>query len=195
MTLLFLDTETGGLYDDTSILTITLTTYRFGTTRIFKVAELDLCCKPDDGVYRVEPEALGVNGINLMTHDRSAKTYTEAGRAIYTFLSEQMKGEKNRLVLCGQKVLGDLNRIFGAKIISEGTWDQFVDVRPIDTISIGKFACLCGLLPENQSLSVTNMAKALGIEVDKSKLHTSAYDNEVTAKILFALRDLFGTVR
>lgn len=193
MTLLFLDTETGGTVDGVSVLTITLTAFRFETDKIIKISELDLKVRPDDSMYVINPEALVVNKIDLIAHHKDAITYTEAGRQIYDYLSllnREIPIGKPTVV--GQNVQFDLNHIFKSKIISKASWQSLTDIRIIDTVAISRFAQVLGLIPASQSLSLSKLATFLGIEMDTNRLHTSSYDNEITAKVLFELGKLLN---
>jgi len=93
---LALDTETGGIGPDKSLLTLYAVALDDNLNPVafsgddFKVAggilELDLKLKPDDGIYRVTGEALGINGINLSEHDKEAIPCKKAGTLLYEFL-------------------------------------------------------------------------------------------------------------
>jgi len=58
--------------------------------KIFKLStgELDIKSKPNDGNYLVRGEALGVNGIDLVQHDKEAVTESKAATLLYEFLEE-----------------------------------------------------------------------------------------------------------
>lgn len=188
MTLLSLDTETGGLTSDHSVLTITLKTFRFGRSRIFPHKQLHILCKPDDGVYRVDPRALTVNGIDLIEHSKEAVPYAEARFRILQYLKEINKGERNKPVLFGHKVEFDKNHLMSSGIVEEKDWRKFVDVREIDTVDVAKFLVFCGLIPETQSLKLSDLAEFLGVTIKTDKVHTSEYDVELAAEVLFALK-------
>ena len=82
---LAIDTEHGGFHSDSTLLE----TY-FG---VFdqswnQVDELHLFTKPDDGVYSVNGEAMGVNKIDIAKHDKEAQFYKDVKTPLYLFLSK-----------------------------------------------------------------------------------------------------------
>lgn len=192
MTLLFIDTETGGISLDCSILTVTLTALRFGDTKIFPVDKLDLKVKPNDGIYRIQPGALKVNGIDLVEHDTTAITYKDASERITQFLIKLNTGESRRPTLCGQHVIFDLDHLLNSGVVDRDLWRKKVDPRYIDILCLAKFAMLSGDIPEGQSLKLIDLVHFFNIPVDASRLHTSDYDNELAAQVLFAFKKMFA---
>lgn len=190
MTLLFIDTETGGLIDDVSILQISLFACRFGKKKIHTVDELTFYCRPDNSVYKVDPDALEVNQIDLLFHKKNSYTYLESEKLILDFLKKINEGETSKPTLAGQGILYDLDHLSNQKIISKETWRRYTDVRTLDLLSIGRFLQFSGLIPETQSLSLSKIATHLGVSVDESRLHTADYDNYLAAEVLFEYRDL-----
>ena len=80
---LAIDTETGGIGSDKSLLTA----YFLILDKDFKIVDdLLLLTRPEDGVYRVTSDALKINGINLIEHDSKAVFYKKAGTLLYDFL-------------------------------------------------------------------------------------------------------------
>jgi len=191
MKILFLDTETGGLTSDVSVLSISLTLTNFEETKIKKIGGLSLNCRPDDGAYTIFPEALAVNKIDLQEHRANSVTYSTAGRKIYAFLREVYTQDLQKPLLCGQNIQFDLEHTFRVGIISRDSFFNYVDKRILDTLTISQFAVFCGLIPKGNSLSLNKLASYLGVEANKEQLHNAEYDNIVTAKILLKLRNLF----
>lgn len=189
--LIFLDTETGGIPNGVSILTITISQIEFSNNKIINHSNLDIKCLPDDNLVLVSPEALSVNKIDLVEHSKTAISYKDAGREIYKYLST-LSQSHGKLTLVGQGIQFDLRHLFDQKIISEASFYNFVDRRVIDIISISKFAQELGKIPKDQSISLANIAKYLKIPVDQSALHTSLGDNLLAAKVLFELGKLFN---
>jgi hypothetical protein len=86
-----LDTETGGVTLDTSLLTAFFAILN----EDFEVTdELYLRVKPDDGIYRTTARALEINGINLISHDAVAITLREARTPLYEFLRKNYSGHR-----------------------------------------------------------------------------------------------------
>lgn len=84
MKYLVMDCETGG-FEGTSLLS-----FYFGVLdEDFNVLdELDLLLRPKDHIYHINPEALEVNKINLIEHDKKAIPYNEGGTLLFNFLQQ-----------------------------------------------------------------------------------------------------------
>jgi hypothetical protein len=184
MTLLGIDTENTGLLPGTQPLTL----YMGVLDENFKIIQaLDLKVKPDpiEGrtVYsHIEVEALVVNKINLIDHDKVATTYKQAKTIVYKWL-EDMQSIYGELTPFGNMVGGDINKIC-EYLISRGSWDGFCDRRVIELTSVGKTLQLLGRIPEKQSLSLSKISEYFGMKVDNNMLHTARYDVEVGAFVL-----------
>ena len=175
MTLLGIDTESGGIGLEYSLLSIN---FSIINDNCEIVESLDLKLKPDPingrSEYFVQAEALRVNKINLAQHDLEAISYKESKSVIYKWLEKTTK-EYGNFTVFGQKVERDVELIT-RYTISENSWCNFVSRRVIDTISLGKYAQLIGLIPETQSLSLSKITDYLGVEVDESRIHDAQYD-------------------
>jgi hypothetical protein len=195
MNILAIDTESGGVEPENSLLTVyfklVTTNKKLLTSEFpdvdknspFKVLSvLDLKLKPDDGNYNVTAQGMGVNGINLAAHDKAAITYKNSKGTIYDWL-QRNSHDYGYITPMGQGVRRDINLIT-SYTISDKSWDSFVDRRVIDTVDIGKFAQLIGLIPENVSLSLSVLCEYLGINVDEKLLHTAEYDVELNLNLL-----------
>lgn len=197
MTLLGIDTESGGISTDCDLLTINLSAVTVSATpfQLTIVDKLSLNVKPDPingrtAYKNIEAEALRVNRINLAEHDLSAITYREAKRAIYKWL-QKVNQFYGPLTPFGQAVQRDIDLITKYTLSLE-SWYQFCDRRVIDTVSLGKFAQLLGIIPQEQSLSLSKVTKYLGIEVDESLVHTAEYDVLLGVRYLEKLEQIRG---
>ena len=190
MTLLGIDTETTGLLPESQLLTL----YMGVVDDNFKIIQsLDLKIKPDPingrTVYsHIEVEALAVNKIDLIDHDKLAITYKQAKTIVYKWL-EEMYSLYGYLTPFGNMVQGDVDKIFEC-LISRGAWDNFCDRRVIELSGIGKTLQLMGKIPETQSLSLSKISKYFEMQVDDNLLHTAKYDVEVGAFVLKKYLDL-----
>ncbi len=192
MNLLFLDTETGGISTEHSVLTLTFTECTFEADKILRKSRLSVSVKPNNSIYRVNPEALNINGINLIEHSKSAVFYKEAESLIVDYIKQRFEANnRNKLVLVGQNIQFDLDHLITPSIINPDSFYRYVDRRVIDIVSISQFAKLCGLIPMDQSLSLSTLAQHLNIPINELKLHTAEYDNDLAATVLFTLRNLF----
>lgn len=183
MTYIVFDTETGGLGLDTSLLTAWFGVF---DAELNLVDELDLRVKPNDGVYLVTGQGLGVNKIDLVEHDKVAITYKEAGTALYNFLVKNKAPVEvgGKLIPLGQHVYFDIEFLL-AKIISKGSWDNFVTHRVLDTMRIARFLQLIGKLPV-ESVSLTKLVEYFGIKVEGNP-HEAKYDALATVEVYKAL--------
>ncbi len=187
MTLLGLDTESGGISVDCDLLQINLSVINDNFEIVDKLS-LDVKPDPYNGrtsYQNIEAEALRVNKIDLAQHDLTAITYKESKPIIYNWL-QNAYSQYGSLTPFGQNVQRDIN-IITRYTISTDSWFNFCDRRVIDTISLGKFAQMLGIIPMSQSLSLSKVTKYLGIEVDESLLHTAEYDVALGAKYIQCL--------
>ncbi len=187
--LLGLDCETTGLHVDADILTI----YLGVVDQEYKIIQsLDLKVKPnpDDGrsVYSVEPDALRVNKIDLLEHDKNAVTYDEASKLIYQWL-QSMYQLFGKLVPFGNNVQSDID-IVNRLILRKKSWNNFVSPIVIELSTLGQFNNF--LLHERKSLSLSNVAKQFGIEIDEKRLHTAEYDVILGAEVLQKYANMFA---
>jgi len=184
MNLLGIDTETGGLLDGASLLTVQLSVVSLDQFCVMDSLNLKLKPNPISGrsMYNVEAEALAINKINLIEHDAAAMTYKESKQVIYDFL-HQASVKYGKLIPFGQNVADDI-KLITDYTISIDTWNSFCSRKVLDTITLGVFAQLQGKIPFSQSLGLGSLCEHLGIEVDKSQLHNEAYDVELNTKLL-----------
>lgn len=182
---LVFDTETGGLSEDVSLLTAY---FAILDKDLNIIAELDLKLIPDDGIYRVEPEALEVNQINLKELAKEAIPYKEAKTVLYKFLSAyKPSGDGEKLIPIGQNVRYDIDWIT-KNLLSVGSWNDLVTFRYLDTMLIARFLQLNGRL-DVESVSLANLVKYFEIKVDGNP-HEARYDALATAEVYKKLSGL-----
>lgn len=196
MKLIALDTESGGLDIQYSLLDINLSILN---DQCEIVDRLNLKVKPDpDGFgrssYLIQAEALRVNKIDLAQHDLEAIVYKESKTIIYRWLEEMGAKHECRFTPMGQMVQRDIDLICHYTL-SYPAWTNFVERRVIDTISLGMFARDIGIFPPDQSLSLKSICKYLGIEVDEALLHTADYDVILGAKYYKWFKEHLGEIR
>lgn len=188
---IFLDTETGGLGVDKTLLTVSLihTDQNFNLTGL----ELNLKLKPDDGIYLVEPRALGINKIDLVEHDKEAVTYqvVKSNQILYRFLKDCSEYNRvnstNKLTVVGKNVWTDLVQLWN-KLISRGAWESFVSYSQLDISSIWKYLELIGKVPILPKTSLVNIAEYLG--VDNSRGHEAFGDCLMGIEIMKKIKEL-----
>ncbi len=180
-----LDTETGGLTLDTSLLTA-----YFGVLdeNLVVVDELYLYLKPDDGVYKATAEALNINKINLIEHDNKAIPYKASKTLLYNFLSKNYKGDK--LIPIGHGLAFDLPRI-KLHLIGTDSWEQYVSYRTLDTGITTQFLRAAGMFPNDVTGSLGSLVKYFNID-SKGDLHDAKVDALQTVAVL---KELFKIVQ
>lgn len=172
-----LDLETGGLWNDVSLLTA----YFAVLNEDFNIIdELDLKLIPDDGIYKVEPEGMAVNKINLVELAKEGIPYKKAKTILYDFLKNNYNGEL--LTPIGQGILGDVRKLCDT-IISKGSWDNFVSRRGLDTMYIARYLQEIGKMPKDISISLENLISYFDIKID-GELHCAKVDALGSVKVL-----------
>ncbi len=191
MKVIFVDTETGGIDPNkVSILTFNALVCEFKESGSFKILDsLNLKLKPDDGCYHVNAEALAINGIDLVEHNKEAISIADGNLKLYRYLRDHTT--KERMVCVGQHIHFDLEHMFMSGLIEERKFYTFMDKKVIDILTLASMAMLMGLIPRNQSCKLKDLAKYLGVPVDEKKLHDASYDNELAANVFSKMFKLF----
>ena len=209
MKYLVLDTETGGIGPDVSLLTVYLGVL---DENLNLLDELELFLKPNDGIYKTTAEALGINKINLVEHEKKAVTYREGGTLLFQFLQKNsfvfqyivpagtdivhiryigdlsmykdivqpIGSTIDKLEPLGHNVAFDIIKIKD-NLISEGSWLKFVSYRLLDTGTIGNFLKKKGKIPKEISGSLSSYCDHF--KVDKTGAHDAKKDCEMTVAI------------
>ncbi len=184
MKYLVMDTETGGIVKGTSLLT----SYFGVLNSDFQlIDELEMFIRPEDRIYQVTAEALNVNKINLIEHDQRARTYREAGNALYDFLCKTSNDGAIKLAPLGHNVYFDIDKIHEF-LMTKNTWLKFVSYRMRDTGVVGNFLKDKGLIPEEISGSLGSYCKFFGI--DTSKAHDARGDCMMVVDLFKAMKKL-----
>jgi len=159
---LFMDCEMGGRELKYSLLTA----YFRVTDANFKlIGDLYLEVKPDDDTYIVGGQGMSVNKIDLAKHDKSAITYKEAKPLLFKFLTDCGKKAGCRLTPVGHGIKGDMEHVL-ARLISQGSWEQFCTYHYQDTSVILQFLRACGKMDEDCDGSVSALADYFGIAIN-----------------------------
>ena len=182
MTLLGIDTESGGITTDYDLLTLTMCVIK--DYEIVKTLDMKLKPNPVDGRsdYFVQAEALAVNGINIAEHDWKAMPYRQSKQIIFDWL-EEAKNEFGKLLPFGNGVSRDI-QLITKYTVSPPAWEMVVMRNPIELTSIGNNLKMLGLIPMNQSLALSKIATYFGVEIDEEKVHTAEYDVWLGTQVL-----------
>lgn len=181
--LLFVDVETGGLDPEKhSLLTVSFSVYENGKV----LGSRDFLIKSD--VYNVTPEALKVNGINLIELDRLAEPQHIVVGEIINFIKNNI-GDAKLAVVAGHGVDFDIR--FLDKLFKDNNKNlgDFISHRKIDTSSMLNFLKFSGKLDIGSS-SLENAIKYFGIDV--SGRHESKADVAATIKLFEKLNDIIN---
>lgn len=183
------DCETGGLEAGVHSL---LTVYFVVFDRNFRVlGDLDLKIKPDKGQnYVVSAEAMGVNKINLVDHDKVAIPLSQAKSDLYNFLQAHNPDGKTKLIPVGHNVYFD-EEFVCATLISKGNWHKSCSYRRLDTGVVLQFLKLTKTLPVDITGSLQSIAEYFNIPKN-GELHDAKVDTVLTVKVLRAMLKAAG---
>lgn len=136
---LFIDTETGGLTPDFSLLTVSaiLTDSAFN---VVCVHDLDpgLYLRVKHANYTTHPRAMAVNGIDLAEHDQYGFTVEESREAFSAFVKEGrvLLGHK-KLVPAGHNVPFDV-KFLQHYVMPEDEWQSMFTHPALDTCAAAR---------------------------------------------------------
>lgn len=182
MKFLAFDVETGGIGKDKSLLTAYFSVLDDSLTVL---DNLFLEVRPNDGIYHLTAEALTINKIDVVAHDKAAVTEKEAGTRLFNFLKAHVgktqEGKPDRLVPIGHNVHFDIDFIT-SKLLNKHSWDQFVGYRCVDTGGLSQVLIIAGLLPMGTKAGLGELAKHY--EIPFSAAHTAKGDVDMTIDVL-----------
>lgn len=186
MNILFLDVETTGLDPNKhSIIQIAAEYHVNG--KLVTAFNKKFCTKDST---TIDLGALRVNNNNLSTIKklRSQTTEDPEQMAVTDFVNFILSlNNKEQIIIAGENVNFDINFINALfnKYNIEG-FEAVFSHRVIDTATIALFLKDVGLLKIDK-LGLSNVAKALGLTTDSSKLHDAEYDVQLTAQVYYAM--------
>lgn len=180
MKIIAFDTETGGLDPkDASLLTAY---FEVVDNNLNTIDSLFLHVKPDNGLFKSNPQAMAVNKINLEDHGKAAITYSEAKTKLRAFISKHGGKYESALIPLAHNIDFDLGFV-NTHLLDKRTWENYVSYRKLDTANIANFLKLSGLLPEVSKFALGTIAKAINVEYDE-RAHTADYDVKVMLNVL-----------
>lgn len=180
-----LDIETGGIGDDKSLLTACfILAKRTDDGEMQIIDSLNLKIKPEDGIYHVTAESLGINHIDLKQHDKDAITEREAGQKLYERLKTWYTiSGSTKLIPVGHNVAFDIRRVTNT-LVSRGSWDSFVSYRVLDTCTIAQFLKMTNKLPNSLTCSLVNLGDYFNCRPLGGKPHEAEYDTLLALNVL-----------
>jgi len=169
MKYLAFDVESGGVTDDHSLLSVYFAVIDEDLKTLY--GELDLLVKPDDGNYVVSAQALEVNKIDLISHDKIAIPESKAGTMLYNFLKLHAPDGTVKLTPLGHNIAFDVQ--FIKKHLVNKAFNQYVSYRMLDTSSIIQFLKLTGMVSRDLAGSLSEIAAHFGISTITNVPHTA----------------------
>lgn len=176
------DTEFGGLKKEFSLLTL------YGEIldeELNSIDSIDLKLKPENGMYIISPEALKINRINIIEHDKDAISLKEASESFRSFISRHAITEK--LIPLGHNVSIDI-KFAKHHLMQPEEWNKYFSFRKMDTHSIGLFLSISGFLPKFDSYSLKTMADFFNLPTEN--LHDAKHDVKTTVEIIKKMKNL-----
>lgn len=144
--------------------------------------ELDLLVKPDNGNYVLTAQALEVNHINIIEHDKVAITENKAGTLLYNFLKTHAPNGTVKLTPLGHNIAFDVD--FIKKHLLNKSFNQFVAYRMLDTSSIVQLMKQRGSVPRDLAGSLSEIATYFGVSTVNNIAHTAKGDTWMVIEIL-----------
>lgn len=175
------DTETGGLAESTSLLTL------YGLIlddELNVIDKIDLKLKPADDIYLIESNALNINKINLGEHTKEASTYETGAGILKTFLSKHVTSIKQKLNIVGQNVIDfDIPRVKNF-LLSSKEFDFYFSRDIYDTRVQGLFLRKLGIIPPEVNIGLQGQLKHFFPDLNLEGHHSAQWDAEHT-RLLF----------
>lgn len=138
----FIDTETGGLTPDYSLLTVAAAV----TDEQFNVLS-KTCFGVKPAVYVVSPDAMRVNKINLAEHAVTSMSQSRAATELEDFLRQGVAATGNKkLIPVGHNINFDLSFLW-AHLIVEDTWRNYCTYPALDTASVARLYSVANIIP------------------------------------------------
>lgn len=174
---IFIDTETGGLDVNHSLLTMYCGIF---DENMNHTGELDLKLKPSSGIYKCSAKALEVNRINLEEHSKIAITYEHGRAQLESFLDAASKNGDIKLIPVGHNVHFDL-KFITHYLMEEKDFHKRVGKIVVDTTAIGLYLKCAGIIPMEVPNSLGDYAKYFGIQT--KNLHDAKVDVILNAQV------------
>jgi hypothetical protein len=178
-----LDTETGGIGPEVSLLSA----HYIAADKDWNVIdELLLLTKPNNGLYMVTAEALAINKIDLIAHDKVAMTYSEAGGKLREFIWKHSQNGKVKLQPMGKNVAFDVEKITD-NVLGKKTWNQYVSYRCYDITPLITYLKRTGKLRPDAPESLEGLANYINFPFVP---HTADGDNYAGIAVMKWLESL-----
>ncbi len=169
------DTETGGIGPEFSLLTA----YFAVLDENFNfISDLDLKLKHD--VYHITPEAMAINKIDLIEHDKVAIHKSEAGQLLRNFLIENSNKGEVKLIPLGHGIAFDVNVIWNG-LLGRAQFETYCSYRRLCTAVIAQYLKDMKVIPDNVSGSLSSLAEYYGLST--AHVHDAKFDTMLSVDI------------
>lgn len=150
---LFVDTETGGLTPQHSLLTVSCIVAD-GDLNVIPIGNQSpgLYMSIAHEQYNIAAGALAVNGIDLVAHNKSALPVPAAKQVLLDFIRDALRATgKKRLVPAGHNVAFDV-QFLQAYLLTAAEWDEYFTYPALDTAAVARFYNAAGRYAGGYSL-------------------------------------------
>jgi len=174
------DTETGGLAENASLLTL----HGFILDDDLKIIdEIGLRLKPEDNIYLIEGNALAINKIDLGEHTKHAITYAEGATKLKTFLSKHVPSVKQKLNIVGQNIIDfDIPRLKNF-LLSTQDFNFYFSRDVYDTRVQGLFLRKLGIIPDDVDIGFAGQLRHFFPDLNLDGHHGAEWDARQTAML------------
>lgn len=178
---LFVDTETGGLTPQHSLLTVSAICVDANFDIIPREnGEHGIYLKIKHEEYALTAGALSVNKINIAEHDATATPLQDASHNLCAYIEAmRRKSGKPRLIPAGHNVAFDVN-FLRSYLINDKEWDEYFTYPAFDTAAIARFLNAAGKHPGGYSLG---RLRELYVPHMGGQLHNAETDNLTTIEL------------
>lgn len=181
------DLESGGIPQGCSVLTAF---FQVLDQDMQPIDSLHLLVKPNDGIYHCTAEAMDINKIDLIHHDKVAITYSDAGQKLRNFLVKNSDNGKVKLIPLGKNINGDIKWV-NESMLGQKTWNMYVSYRVWEVTTLALAAQRLGKIPYDMSISLGSLVDYFGIMVP-GVLHNEEYDTLATVLVSESLLELIS---
>lgn len=183
-----MDLESGGIPEGCSVLSAF---FQVLDQDMKPIDSLSLKVKPNDPIYHVTAEALEINGIDLIEHEKIAIPYSKAGGLLRDFLIKNSVSGQIKLIPMGKNVNGDIKWI-NESLLGAKTWNIYVSYRIWEVTTLALACQRMGKMTYDMSISLGSLVKYFKIDIP-GNLHEEEYDTLATVAVSEALLKLMAS--
>lgn len=181
---LCIDTETGGLTPDYSLLTLAaiVADEEFNPIRGGTAADT-LSLEIRHPKYVVSPEALTINKIDLVHHSARGLRIEQAQQKFSEFVRQAKELCGKKMIPIGHNLPFDLSFVW-AQLLPKEQWNQYCDYHFLDTMVAARFFKAAGVIQGGCRLDDLREF----FHIDTGQAHTALADTKATLAVARALK-------